>query len=277
MHSAAHIPRVRSATPRDIRALTRLCRAAAGPGDYVLAYLREMITAREILVAEERGRIAAMMGVTPCLDRALWLGQARTHPDFRRQGYAQRLVEAARVRARREGRPALRLWTSERNLAARRLAEATGFRRVAVFTRRVASTRRGPSGLRTSRRVAVALRLWRRSLFCRQGKGYISYQWHFLPLTQKVLKKMAARSELLVGQKIAVVLWPEDERKTAFAAVLAGGQQGLTAARQAAGERGYAAVQTFLPRDPRIVRWARRAGFFKGSWGTRAVLYERRV
>jgi len=92
-----------------------------------------------------------------------------------------------------------------------------------------------------------------------------------------VLKKMAARNELLVGQDIAVVLWTEKERRTAFASVLAGGQRGLTAARRAAGERGYAAVQTFLPRDPRIVRWAREAGFIKGSWGTRAVLYERRV
>src|SRR3972149_4596590 len=127
------------------------------------------------------------------------------------------------------------------------------------------------------RRAAEALRLWRRSLFCRQGGGHISYQWHFLPLTQNMLKKMAARNELLVGQDIAVVLWTEKERRTAFASVLAGGQRGLTAARRAAGERGYAAVQTFLPRDPRIVRWAREAGFIKGSWGTRAVLYERRV
>src|SRR3989304_5270172 len=148
--------RVRPATPRDIKALVRLCRAAAGSGDYVLAYLREMLAAREILVAEERGRIVAMMGVTPCLDRALWLGQARTHPDFRRQGYAQRLVEAARARVRRERRPALRLWTSERNLAAQRLAESAGFRRIAVFTRRVARTRRAPAGRRTSRPPAPA-------------------------------------------------------------------------------------------------------------------------
>ena len=277
MRSAAHTPRVRSATLRDIRELTRLCRAAAGPGDYVLWYLREMIAAGEILVAEDRGRIVAMMGVTPCLDRALWLGQARTHPDFRRQGYAQRLVEAARVRARREGRPALRLWTSERNLAAQRLAEATGFRPIAVFTRRVARTRRRPSDLRTSRRAAEAFRLWRQSAFYRQGKGYISYQWHFLPLTRLLLQKLAARNELLVGQDIAVVLWTGHERKTAFASVLAGGQKGLMAARRVAGERGYGAVQTFLPREPGIVRWARRAGFRKGSWGTRAVLYERRV
>ena len=247
MRSAAHTPRVRSAILQDIRELTRLCRAAAGPGDYVLWYLREMIAAGEILVAEDRGRIVAMMGVTPCLDRALWLGQARTHPDFRRQGYAQRL------------------------------AEATGFRPIAVFTRRVARTRRRPSDLRTSRRAAEAFRLWRQSAFYRQGKGYISYQWHFLPLTRLLLQKLAARNELLVGQDIAVVLWTGHERKTAFASVLAGGQKGLMAARRVAGERGYGAVQTFLPREPGIVRWARRAGFRKGSWGTRAVLYERRV
>ncbi len=278
MCSAAHICRVRIATPRDNKALVQLCRAAVGPGDYVLTYLRGMIAAREILVAEERGgRIVAMLGVAVCLDRALWLGQARTHPDFRRRGYAQRLVEAARRRAQKERRPALRLWTSERNKSAQRLAESTGFRRIAVFTRRVARTLRTPSGLHTTRRAVDALRLWRESEFSRRGGGYIAYHWHFLPLTPRMGQKLATRNELLVGPHAAMVLWSEEEERTASASMLAGSRKGLLAARRAAGERGYSAVQTSLPRDPRIARWAREAGFVRGSWGTRAVLYERRI
>lgn len=266
---------VRFATLKDLTALVQLSGAAVGSGDYVLRYLEEMIAAREILVADDNDRIAAMIGVTPCLDRALWLGQARTHPDFQRQGRARSLIEAAGRRARREGRPALRLWTSERNMASRRLAEAAGFRRVAVFTRRVARTLRRPSGLSPSRHTAVAFRLWRQSLCCRRGRGYVSYQWHFLPLSHAMVKEIAARTALLAGQGVALVLWTGAHRKAASALVLAGGQRGLVAARRAAGERGYATVHTFLPRDRRIARWARLAGSIRGSWGTAAVLYER--
>jgi hypothetical protein len=152
-----------------------------------------------------------------------------------------------------------------------------GFQRIAVFTRRVAGALGTPSGIRVSRRTSVALRLWRQSLFCHRGKGYISYQWHFAPLSNLVLKKIAARKELLTADDVAVVLRTGEHSGTAFVHVLAGGQRGLIAARQAAGERGYGEVQTFLPRDSRIVRWARRAGYTQAPWGRRAILYERRT
>ncbi len=146
-----------------------------------------------------------------------------------------------------------------------------------MFTRRIARPLRGSGSLQATRRTDEALRLWRGSAFRRHGHGYIGYQWYFLPATPPVLRQIASRGELLVGGNAAVVLYPEEGGRTACVSVLAGKRAALTAVRRAAGERGYTAVEAFFPRDPRIVRWAGRAGFKSGSWGTRAVLYERRV
>jgi len=267
--------RVRPARPRDLPAQARLCRAAAGADDYVLSYLDQMVRARQILVARAGRRLVSMLGVTRCLDGALWLGQARTHPDFRRRGYARMLVEAARSRAAREGSLALRLWVSARNRASRRLAESAGFRRVAVFSRRVAVTVAGASGVTAVRRAedVDAFRRWRRSALCRAGKGYLAYRWHFLPPTAALLRQMARRGELMVGPKAAFILWAGEPGVT-YASVLWGGIAAMRAARRAAATRG-GTVAVFLPYDRRLLARARRAGYRPGTWGRRAILYER--
>lgn len=187
--------RVRPAVPRDLPALARLCRAAAGADDYVLSYLDEMVRAGQILVAQVGRRLVSMLGVSTCLDEALWLGQARTHPAFRRRG-----------------------------------------------------------------------------VFCRAGKGYLAYRWHFLPPSAALLRRMARRGELLADRKAAFILWAGGEPGVTYASVLWGGITALRAARRAAPSD---TVAVFLPYDRRLLARAKRAGYRPGSWGRRAVLYER--
>jgi len=269
---------VRPGVLRDRSALARLCRAAVGPDDYVLLYLDEMLRGRHVIVGEEAGRIVAMAGVTECADRALWIGQMRTHPGFRRRGYAKMLLEYARTRAMRENRPALRLWAGHRNIASRTLFKAVGFREVAGFTRMAARAlrREGPT-LRLDHEGRRAYRLWRQALFCRAGHGYLAYQWHFLPLTREMTRIMARKGEVLVGDEAAVLVWTEEGEPAADAAILSGGRDGLLAARTAAAMRGRPRVEVFLPRHRTVQRWARETGYAPAAWGGHAVLYERRV
>jgi len=197
---------VRIARPDDVSPLAELCRAAVGPHDYVLDYLPEMLRDRVAIVAEDGGRIVAMAGITECADRALWIGQMRTHPGYRRRGFARMLLAHAAARAERERRPALRLWASHGNVASRALFAAAGFREVAAYTRLTARalTGRGPT-LRPDRRGDEAYRLWRRSLFRLAGRGYLSYQWHFLPMTLRMTRILAPGGEVLVGGGAAVL------------------------------------------------------------------------
>lgn len=268
---------IRLATARDIKTLRDLCRAAVGPDDYVLGYLPEMIRERATVVAAEAGRIVAMAGVTECADRALWIGQMRTHPAFRRRGFARLLLQDAYDRARRERRPALRLWTSERNAGGRALFEGTGFREVGRYTRVQAQASPAASGPRVSRYAGRAYTSWMRSAVRRACGGYIAYQWHFLPLGRALLAAMARRGELLEEDDGAILMWVEPEDPVAYVTVLAGGRRALEAARRAAAMQGRRTVEVFLPRSRRILQWARAAGYAPAPWGRHAVLYERPV
>lgn len=268
---------VQLARPADLKSLATLCRAAVGPDDYVLEYLPEMIAHKEILVTVVGGRIRALTGLTECADGALWIGQLRTHPRWRRRGLARMLLDHAYARIVRERRPGLRLWTSQRNIAARELFESNGFRRVTMFTRMVAQPLPGDqvptiklSGTR------IPLPRWERSLFGTQGKGYLDYHWRFTRLNELLVRKLLARGQLLGNSRSMALVWTEDENDTDLhVAVLTGGKDGLVLARRAAGARRFSNVQAFLPRTRRSLAVARQAGFKTASWGTRAILYER--
>ncbi|HEV8353788.1 MAG TPA: GNAT family N-acetyltransferase [bacterium] len=259
--------------------MAALCRAAVGADDYVLEYLPEMIARREILVTVVGRRVRAMTGLTECADGALWIGQLRTHPRWRRRGLARMLLDRAYARVVRESRSALRLWTSQRNVAARALFESNGFRPVAVFSRMVAAPLAGRAQWRTaptsSERQGL-LSLWDRSLFGREGKGYLDYFWRFTRLNQPVVRRLLDRRELFFNSLGVFLMWRGAEhRTTVHVAVLTGGKAALRSARRAAGARGFDRVQAFVPRTRRALATARQAGFAMARWGTRAVLYER--
>lgn len=274
-------PHIRTARRADIPALARLCRAAVGPHDYVLGYLAEMVGGREARIVEQRGRPVAMAGITECADGGLWLGQLRTHPRFRRSGYATLLLDDAFRRVVREHRPALRLWTSRRNIGAQALFTRNGFRRVATFTRVMAAAvpgdaSRGEQPVEVSpARLAALWARWERSGVRRSGRGYVEYRWHFVPLSRTILREMIARGEVFASRGSAAMLWSEKGDPAAYGTVLAGGRTALLAMRRLAGALRRDRVEVFLPDTPGLVRAARAAGFGPAEWGREAILFER--
>jgi ribosomal-protein-alanine N-acetyltransferase len=77
-------------------------------------------------VAEFNGRIASMLVLWVIVDEA-HIATVATHPDFRRQGFGERLLIAALVSARKEGATRAFLEVRAGNEAALALYEKYGF------------------------------------------------------------------------------------------------------------------------------------------------------
>ena len=64
------------AHPSDYKAISRLCRRAVGPGDYVLWVLREVINDRGLFLAWVGDQLVGMTNFDKCVDGSGWLSMA---------------------------------------------------------------------------------------------------------------------------------------------------------------------------------------------------------
>ena len=99
----------------------------AGPAGLAAALTAGRSGARVIL-ADEDFRLGGRL-TPPAPGDALYIDALATHPDFRRQGVATALLDAAERRARASGLNAIALDTAERNFGAQALYESFGMER----------------------------------------------------------------------------------------------------------------------------------------------------
>lgn len=183
---------VRRASLRDLDALDGLCKAAVGEEDYVRAELEVLILRSVVHVALADDRIVGMMSYRPCLDGSAWLGQARTHPDFRRQGVAHAIIQSFVGVARNSKVASLRLWAESTNQESISSFTGAGFREVGRFVRMT----KEPSS--ESPRSAVRRYdedLWRavaQSDIVRKGRGYACVDGCFQLVTRPVVFRLAS-------------------------------------------------------------------------------------
>ena len=268
---------VRRASLHDKPALDELCRMAVGPDDYVLLYLEDLILRSVLHVAiEGKDRIAGMMAYRPCIDGSAWLGQARTHPDFRRQGVARALVDSFVGIARASNVHALRLWSDATNHEGIASFASAGFREVGRFGRVKGAAARG---VVKSRPRAFDEDLWRQvsaSPIVRKGKGYAHHEHTFVPATRPVVFAIAAKGAFRGWDGHVLTVQENRERDDElWVTMWAGDAAGLLAeVCRLAHSLGRTHVQTFLPYDRELLSEARRAGYEEGTWGKEAVLAE---
>lgn len=269
---------VRRASLRDRDALVKLCTVSVGPDDYVVHFLDDMILKEVVNVAlGGDGRAIGMMAYRRCVDGAAWLGQARTHPDFRRQGVARALVDSFVGLARASGVPALRLWSESTNQEAIASFTACGFKEIARFVRVVGPSARG--------KAKAAPRtfdedLWRQiagSTIVARGRGYVSHDWTFVPATRPVAFVLVSQGLFRAWDgNLFTIARPSGDLEQAFAFTMWSGRPSelLSEACRQAAMVGRAHVETFLPHDRDLLAEARRAGFEPGSWGREAIFCE---
>ena len=269
---------VRRASLRDRDALVKLCRATMGPDDYVIDYLDDLILRGVVHIAlGPKERVVGMMSYTPCIDGSAWLGQARTHPDFRRQGVARALVDSFVGVARAGNVPVLRLWSEATNQEGIATFTATGFREVARFSRVVASAARGPPKSAPLRFDESLCRAVTSSPVVAKGRGYVHHDGYFVPASRPVVFALASlglfrgwegnllsleRSSAARRETFEFTFWSGDPESV------------LPEACRLAAQAGKANVATFVPRHRDLLAASRREGFQVGSWAREAIVSE---
>jgi len=267
---------VRRASLHDKPALQGLCRVAVGPDDYVLEGLEDLILRSVVhLATDPEGRVVGMASYRPLLDGAAWLGQARTHPDYRRQGVARAIIDSFAGLARTSGVHTLRLWSDASNEEGVAAFSAAGFKEIARFTRVVGAPARGTP---KSKPRGFDEDLWRRidrSPIVGKGRRYASHKWYFLPATRPVVFGLAAKGAFhAFGETVIALADREDGEELWFTMWAGDPSEAIEEACRCAHAMGKARVETFVPHDPGFLLDARRSGFEPGSWGSEAVLAE---
>jgi GNAT superfamily N-acetyltransferase len=268
---------VRRASLHDKDALVALCEAAVGPDDYVIERLDDLILRSVVHVAIAGwDRIVGMMSYRPCIDGSAWLGQARTHPDFRRQGVARAIMENFVGVARASRVSALRLWSEATNAEGLAAPTTAGFREVARFGRLVGPAARGAT---RASPAAFDESLWglvAASPIITRGKGYVHHDSAFVPATRPVVFAIASRGSFRAWKdNLISVAVDARHRETLEVTMWAGRPPELLeeVCRQAAAA-GCSETEVFLPHDRDLLAEARRVGFQEGTWGGEVVLLE---
>jgi len=270
---------IRRASLADRDALVEVCSAAAGPNDYPIAVMEDMILRGVWHVALDRDRLIGAMHYRDALDGSGWLAAARTHPSYRRRGVASALLASFVGLAQRKGAPSLRLWSEAANDAGRASAASAGFREVAKFSRVTQSTARAA---RSSAPVAFSDALLSRlqaSRLLRLARGYLPYASTFLSSSPPSVYLLCAKRSLReTGDGIVCMSHSGEgsEETVLECGVAAGGASAVlrSLARAGAG-LGFEEVAACLPCDPDVLASARLAGFRPASWGREAILFEK--
>lgn len=269
---------IRRASLHDKEGLERLCVASVGNDDYVIPILDDVIPRQTILIAlDDTERIVGMISLVKCIDRGGWLGMARTHPHYRRQGVASALIRRFIELATQVDMPCLRLWTDHDNAAANATAKTLGFREIGRFVRV-----NGPASAGRVRAAVTKLdeRLWavvQRSTISAMGSRYFCHDWCFVPATRSVLAAIGAKGQLHAWDANVLTFAAERDRLTdelEFSPLAGKPSELLQEARRQARRLGCENASSFIPSKRSLILDAKKAGFKLGHWGRVAVLYE---
>lgn len=127
---------IRPAQTGDREPVLAFCANTWKWGDYIEQAWDGWIedAAGQLLVATVDGQVAGVVHVQMLNETESWLEGLRVNPDYRRQGLARALNEAAMVEAMRRGATTIRLIVDSRNEASIKLSESMHMRRIGDFS-----------------------------------------------------------------------------------------------------------------------------------------------
>ena len=277
------------AKPTDYRVVVRLCRRAAGPGDYVLSILNEVIEDKGLFLAWKNGELVGMANFEKCIDGSGWLSMARTDPAWRGRGVALFLQGMIAAHARHKRIGILRLWTSSRNKPSIRACIKGGFKQVCEAAR-ISYDLKGAQGHQMphfqpisfqAMSSAKSLEDLQNSSYLSRMNWYLGYKRHILKADTRLMEKLLYRGELYTAGKSSFLLTkPENirrQRVASFTLLTGPLASSLRTISAVASILGASVVEAFVPYDRYLLRITRTLGFHEDPWGKRCIVFEKAI
>ncbi len=260
-----------------------MCLATA-EDDYLLQMMDVFLATGTVFLARIGDQPAGVVKVDRALDGSSWLSALRVVPSFRRQGLGAALCHACDAAGAQWGSTAIRLWTGARNLEANGVFASVGYHRVGLFTRwwgEVEPDRRDLPERPAS--AGEVLTRARTAAVYEASRGYVPLRLRFCRLSEPLLEDLHQADRLYLDAKgrpcvLDPEIWRDFERDVVELTVLGDDLSAqVGAASRLGAASGMVSVGAYLPYEPPWPTRAARAGLTMGTWGTRAVLYEKRL
>lgn len=274
---------IRQAHRSDEEDLRRVC-LATYEDDYVLSMMDAFFLTGTVFMAFADEEPVGAVKVEVATDGSGWVSALRTVPAWRRRGVGASLCRRCEEAALEGGSEAIRLWTGGGNAAANALFQSLGYREVGAFTRwwGEVDAEEGQMPRTVADWRDAKVRILESRVF-QASNGYVPLAMRFCRLDDGVMTELGNSGRLFVDVSGAPSIldtdvWMAFDRKVVELTVVGDdvSAQVATAARLGA-ESGLDHIGTFLPRGEPWSDWAARAGLKKGTWGTNAILYEKRI
>ncbi len=199
--------KIRQAKKSDKEQILSFCHHTFRWGDYIDRVWDKWFEKRNLLSVEEKGKAVGICNAAISPNQ-VWIEGIRIHPNFRRKGYASKLIIAAEVLARKKKLTFARMIIADNNKRSLKMARSLGY----TLEDKWWLYNLAPKKQNTTARLAKSAKNLESMI---QSTTY-SESWNWLPLTKPVLTKLANAGRVITYSKnkkiLAMGIWNKSSR-----------------------------------------------------------------
>lgn len=199
--------KIRRAKKTDKDQILPFCKNTFRWGDYIDRVWDKWLAEKNLLAIEEKGKTIGICNAAISSNQ-VWIEGIRIRPDFRRKGYASKLVVAAEKTARKKKLGFSRMIIADNNKRSLRMARSLGY----VLEDKWWLYNLSPKKQHTTAKLAKSAKNLEHLI---QSNTY-SESWNWLPLTKSVLSKLVKAGRIITYSKnkkiLAMGIWNKSSR-----------------------------------------------------------------
>lgn len=199
--------KIRRAKKSDKAQILPFCKNTFRWGDYIDRVWDKWLAEKNLLAVEQKGRAVGICNAGLSKTQ-LWVEGIRIHPDFRRNGYASKLVLASEAIAKQGKRTISRMIIADNNKRSLKMAKSLGYH----IEDKWWMYNLGPKKQSTGAKIATSAKNLESLI---QSNTYCE-SWNWLPLDKATLARLVRADRVVVYSKNnkpqAIGIWNKTSR-----------------------------------------------------------------